>query len=76
MTCTTKEIRERFRAFRRPGIGRLPLVTAHGVIPDFGCLCQQTVVFALEKVVEPSIRKGVVIKSCVAQVSLPDDRVF
>jgi hypothetical protein len=67
--------RHRSRARRRPGFRCLPFVAAHRVVAHPRRLLEDIVVFALKEVVEPSIRKRVVVQARVAHVALVDDGV-
>ncbi len=76
MAAAGQVIRHRLSAFRRPGVGRLPLIASHGVIANLRGLGQRTVVLAFQKVIKPSIGDGVIIEARVAQVAIAYHSVF
>src|SRR5579863_2211745 len=69
-------IRHGLGALGRPGVRRLPLVAAHGVIADLRSFGENPVVLAFEEVVKPSVTKRVVVEACVAHVAFADNGVL
>src|ERR1039458_8623145 len=60
----------------RPRIGGLPLVDPHGEVANARHLLQDSVVFALQEMVEPAIGELVVIQAGIAHAALAHHRVF